>query len=98
MPEGILAEPELCALLLPILRADLTLCERYAYVPRSPLSIPITAMAGDGDTSMEGPLGEWAVETTAPFTERVFPGDHFYPPAALDLVIEQVRRSIAGAP
>jgi surfactin synthase thioesterase subunit len=98
MPEGVLAEPELCALLIPILRADVALCERYVHVERPPLSIPITAMAGDGDTSIEGALAEWAVETTAPFTGRLFPGDHFYPPAVLDQVIEQVRRSIAGAP
>lgn len=98
MPEGVLAEPELCALVLPILRADLALCERHVHGQRPPLSIPVTAMAGDRDVSIEGELAGWAVETTAPFTERLFPGDHFYPPAVLDLVIEQVSGSLAAAP
>ena len=98
MPEGVLAEPELRALLLPILRADVTLGERYRYQPRPPLSIPITALAGARDTTLEGPLAQWAAETTAPFTERIYPGDHFYAPEVLDQVIDEVRAALMVAP
>ncbi len=97
MPAGVLAEPELCELLLPILRADVTLCERYRYQPRPLLSIPITALAGASDTMLEGPLAEWAAETAAPFTERIFPGDHFYAPEVLDRVIEEIRGALTAA-
>lgn len=78
-PPEILAHQELMALLLPIIRADFELCERYAYSPAPPLASPISVFGGlqdqqAGREALEG----WRVQTTGTFTLRLFAGGHFY--------------------
>ena len=76
---GILDDPELRALYLPILRADLEVVETYAYDPGPPLHCPVRAFAGvdDRSVSTEG-LAQWSSVTTRTFAAQRFPGDHFY--------------------
>lgn len=78
-PAEALANPELMALVLPVLRADLALCKSYIYTPKPRFSFPITAFGGLGDHgvprhSIEG----WREHTTGPFSLRMLPGDHFF--------------------
>jgi medium-chain acyl-[acyl-carrier-protein] hydrolase len=75
----ILEHPELMALLSPILRADLEVCQTYEYQPRPPLDCPITAFGGlqDEDISREQVEG-WRDYTTSSFAMRMFPGNHFF--------------------
>lgn len=79
LPAAILAEPELMALFLPVIRADLTVLERHAFRPEAPLDVPITALGGDDDrrAGIEG-LEAWRALTSAGFAMRRFPGGHFY--------------------
>ncbi len=75
----VLAEPELMELLLPGIRADFGLFERYSYQPEPPLEVPIRVLRGDADPIVDGELAAgWALETTRPLPERIFPGDHFF--------------------
>ena len=78
-PEAIFGNQELLQLLLPVLRADFEVCETYAYQEEKPLSCPVAAFGGteDEDVSPED-VAAWSHETTASFTQRMFPGDHFY--------------------
>lgn len=79
MPQQILEHPELLALLLPLLRADMTLADSYAYADEPPLSIPITALMGVDDTKApRDDVEAWARHTAGPFALHAFPGDHFY--------------------
>jgi medium-chain acyl-[acyl-carrier-protein] hydrolase len=78
-PESVLQYADLMELLLPLLRADLTLIETYAYQPQAPLDCPISAMGGLQDPEANRQeLEAWREQTRGAFTLRMFPGDHFF--------------------
>ena len=78
-PEAVLQNEELLQLLLPILRADFAVCETYEYAPEAPLSCPIVAFGGKDDADApEEDIAAWSHQTTGSFSQRMFPGDHFY--------------------
>ena len=80
---AVLANDEFMALLLPVLRADFTLCETYTYATEPPLPCPITAFGGTRDPSTQrGRLRAWRSQTQAKFTQHVLPGNHFFIHAA----------------
>ncbi|MEU8998470.1 alpha/beta fold hydrolase [Streptomyces caniferus] len=67
-------------LLLPLLRADLTLCETYTPRAEAPLPCPLTVLAGSDDDSVdETELADWHRHTSADFQLHLFPGaPHLY--------------------
>jgi surfactin synthase thioesterase subunit len=77
--EEILAHDELLDLLLPMMRSDFSLIERYHYRPGVPLDCPILAWCGDRDPEVppEAMRG-WGDETCSGFELRVRPGGHFF--------------------
>lgn len=79
IPDAVFAQRELMQLLMPLLRADMEVCDRYEHRPESPLAVPISVFGGadDEDVSTEE-LRHWQAHTTAPCTVRLFPGNHFY--------------------
>jgi medium-chain acyl-[acyl-carrier-protein] hydrolase len=78
-PAGVLQQPELMQLMLPLLRADFAVCETYAYTDEPPLDCPISAFGGLQDSDVErGQLEAWTAQTTAATRVRMFPGDHFF--------------------
>jgi medium-chain acyl-[acyl-carrier-protein] hydrolase len=79
LPQSLLDEPDLRALFLPILRADLGVVESYQHREREPLACPVTVYAGSDDHSVsaEG-LSAWKAQTRGPFAATRYPGDHFY--------------------
>ncbi len=78
-PESVLHSRELMELLLPIVRADFRLYETYRFLPGTPLTCPIHALAGDQDTSttLSG-MRAWQQHTLGSFGLQFFPGGHFY--------------------
>lgn len=78
-PREVLEHPELMDLMLPLLRADFSICDTYEYTEEAPLACPITAFGGlqDFDVSRRG-IEAWGEQTTAPFTLRMFAGNHFF--------------------
>lgn len=78
-PREVLEHPELMQLMLPILRADFSICDTYDYKEEAPLPCPITAFGGlqDVDVSRRH-LEAWREQTSATFTLRMFPGNHFF--------------------
>ncbi len=78
-PGEMLDNQELMELVLPAIRADFALSERYAYRPEPPLELPISVLLGDADEYVvpERAAG-WAAETSYPITEHRFAGDHFF--------------------
>ena len=78
-PAGVLENPELIELLLPVLRADFRAVEGYEYSDGTPLSCPILAYGGTNDIDVTREhLEAWGSCTTGRFTVRLFRGDHFY--------------------
>jgi len=102
-PEEVLKHTELRELILPILRADFEVCETYVYEADDPLDCPISAFGGlrDEHLSRDG-LEAWREQTSASFSLRMFPGDHFYlntdRPLLLRTLTRELTDSCAGAP
>ncbi|MFL6122063.1 thioesterase II family protein [Actinophytocola sp.] len=89
----LLRDEEVLAILLPLLRADLSVCESYRWTPRPPLEVPITALGGEHDPNAPGALlRRWSELTSAGFRCRLLPGGHHYlyddPAAAAGAVSE----------
>lgn len=79
IPAVIQANAELLALLLPTLRADMTVCETYQYRPQGKLACPITALGGRRDSVvLSEDLTLWETHTQRTFQQFTFDGDHFF--------------------
>jgi len=88
IPPEVLAEPDLMALLLPTLRADLLALETYDPPAAAPLPCPVSAFGGaDDPRTPRTHLEAWRDETRGAFRSRVFPGGHFYLEARRDEVL-----------
>ena len=98
-PDEVLEHPELMAMLSPILRADLEVCQTYEYEPRPPLDCPITVFGGlqDEDVSREQ-LEGWREYTTSSFTVRMFPGNHFYLHNAAPSLVRMIAQALRNMP
>jgi medium-chain acyl-[acyl-carrier-protein] hydrolase len=78
-PDEVLNNPELRALLLPVIRADFSVVDTYVYTPRPKLNVPICAVGGSDDPEIsQDELRAWKKETSGPFTLDMLPGDHFF--------------------
>lgn len=78
-PREILDLPELMELVLPVLRADLALCQSYADTARPPLPVPFHVFGGKDDPEAGAEdLAAWADRTSARFRLRILPGGHNY--------------------
>jgi medium-chain acyl-[acyl-carrier-protein] hydrolase len=79
IPDALLHSPELMEMLLPILRADVTLVETYDYVHGTPLDCSITAFGGRQDAQVRlADLKAWQHQTRQAFRVHLLPGDHFF--------------------
>ncbi|MGP4051166.1 thioesterase II family protein [Streptomyces sp. 2A115] len=77
--QAVLDDPELMALLFPMIRADYRLIERYQREAPPRIDTPITVFLGRADDRF--PLEEadaWRELTSRSFDRRVFEGGHFY--------------------
>lgn len=64
---------------LPVLRADLQVCDTYRWRPRPPLRCPVTAFSGTADPIATAPEVEaWRECTTGSMLRRQLSGDHFF--------------------
>jgi surfactin synthase thioesterase subunit len=79
IPPEVMADEELLALVIPALRADLTIDESYVYAAGPPLPIDIVAYGGADDWFVPEPsLVRWRTQTTTHFDHRMFGGGHFF--------------------
>jgi len=76
---AVLEDPELRQLILPLMRADFSVCETYRHTASEPLAIPITAFGGLQDTRAKRDVVEaWREQTREEFRLHMLPGGHFY--------------------
>jgi medium-chain acyl-[acyl-carrier-protein] hydrolase len=93
----VLLDPDLRDVYLPILRADLTLCETYDHQPAPALPCPITAFGGREDELVDAAeLHGWGYHTSNIFEVRLFPGEHFYLRGAEHRLVQHIRRRLAA--
>ncbi|MFE0045232.1 thioesterase II family protein [Streptomyces albireticuli] len=100
IPSEVLDHPELRAMATAGLRADYTVLEEYEWRGHAPLPVPLTALAGDGETALtEGDkLTGWARHTTrGPVEVRTFSGGHFYLREQETEVVQQTLAELLGA-
>lgn len=95
-PAEVLANGELMALLLPLLRADFGLVESYRYRAGLRLPMPLTVLAGEQDDHID-PLQVqgWSKESAGAFQVHWFEGDHFFINAEREAVQALVRGTLA---
>ncbi len=101
-PKAVLDDPELRALLLPMLRADFALFETYRYDPEPPLPFPVVACTGSQDhTVRRADVEAWREHTSSSFELHDVVGGHFFlntaTAALLAILSDAIRRS-AGEP
>jgi surfactin synthase thioesterase subunit len=79
VPEAIRQEPELLALLLPVLRADIRAIECYAPDPDRRVRCPVQVYGGIDDRHpVPAQLCGWQRVAEREVRVRLFAGDHFY--------------------
>ena len=87
----VMEHAELLRLLLPIFRADFSVCENWHYRADAPLDVPIHALGGLLDPSVSAThLEGWERQTTAALTVNLFPGDHFYVNGSREQLLDTV--------
>jgi surfactin synthase thioesterase subunit len=92
-----LDDPELRALLLPTLRADVEMHENYRPRPRDPLTVPITTMRGRADMLVSAEqIAEWGRATTGRVSGVEFDGGHMYLTEDADAVLGQIAAAVEG--
>jgi surfactin synthase thioesterase subunit len=93
--DAALPDPGPGAVILPLVREDLRLAERYRVRTRV-LAAPITALFGRDDASApEADVAEWRHHTSADFELHGFPGNHFFVHARPAPVLAAVSRGLA---
>ncbi len=99
----VLENLELRQFLLPIMRADFSICESYVYTDEEPLQCPITTFGGlqDSRVSRES-LEAWREQTANTFMLHMLPGSHFFlrdmQQPVLRMVSQALNQHLSGSP
>lgn len=94
-PKEALEHAELMELLIPMLRADFSICRTYNFVPGPQLKCSITAIGGThDDTATQAKLEGWCELTTGRCRVRMLEGDHFFINQKRDEIIRIVEQSL----
>ncbi|MFH8788119.1 thioesterase II family protein [Streptomyces roseoverticillatus] len=87
---------------LPVLRADLRVCNGYRWRPRRPLDCPMTAFsASDDPVADTAEVEAWRPYTTSSFLHHHVRGDHFFLTAegpARQRLLRELRGELARLP
>jgi medium-chain acyl-[acyl-carrier-protein] hydrolase len=79
LPEKILANEEIMAMVLPILRNDFDLLDDYQYFEGDPLPVPITTFHGENDSTVRlSWVLAWRYETSREYYHHKIEGNHFF--------------------
>jgi len=97
VPEAIARDPELSAIFLPAIRADLELVYAYAYEPGPALDCGISAFGGTEDRIGREHLEGWRLQTSGPFRLHLLSGDHFFLTARTEEVVRRVTEDMRAA-
>lgn len=97
-PAGLLDDPDVRRMFLPVMRDDYRAAETYRYVPGPALHCPVTVLVGDRDPKVDlAEASAWRDHTTGRFAMRVYAGGHFYLNSHQAAVLDTIRSSLAPA-
>lgn len=78
-PAAVLRNPDLRALLLPLIQADFAVNETYVYRPERTLAVPLTVYQGTEDMRVSAAEAHaWECQTTRRFSVKYLSGGHFF--------------------
>jgi medium-chain acyl-[acyl-carrier-protein] hydrolase len=98
IPQQVIEDEELRALLVPTLRADVTMIETYSYTPEAPLDCGVTVFGGRTDRMVEeSSLALWRAQTHGGFRLQMASGDHFFPQLAQARLPESIAAELLDA-
>jgi medium-chain acyl-[acyl-carrier-protein] hydrolase len=94
-PDAVLRNAEIMQMLMPILRADFSVCETYVYANEEPLNCPISAFGGlqDDHANSESLVG-WQSQTHSSFKLQMFAGNHFFLHDASELLLQSITQEL----
>ena len=96
LQEEVIQEQELLDILLPTLRADLTLCDLYHYAVGAPLVCPLHLYAGRDDLEVRPEdMAPWSEHSSRGASLQVLPGGHFFLRSAADPLLQSIARAAA---
>ncbi|HET6143120.1 MAG TPA: alpha/beta fold hydrolase [Candidatus Acidoferrales bacterium] len=79
LPAEVISDTEMRALIVPILRADISMIEKYVHLPESPLSCDMTVFGGLRDHMVQRhELESWRELTTGRFRLQMLDGNHLF--------------------
>ncbi|QED47030.1 thioesterase II family protein [Cytobacillus dafuensis] len=94
-PEPVLQNQDLMQLLLPMIRADFTMCETYDYKEHPTLNCPLTVFGGTNDREVSlNELDHWKPYTNASFSKVTITGDHFFVHDQASTIISNISEKI----
>lgn len=97
-PHEVLDHPELMQLMIPLLRADFSVCETYQHEVEPPLNCPLTVFGGLGDVEVpREKLEPWREQTTSSFSLQMFPGDHFFIHSAQNEITRVIAQKLTSS-
>lgn len=95
-PRNVLDDDEMVQMMLPVLRADFTVCETYIYRRQQPFEFPISVFGGLQDTDVPPEqLEGWREQTRATFKLTLFQGDHFYLKSCQDELLRAISTDLS---
>jgi surfactin synthase thioesterase subunit len=98
IPEEIFRDAAFMNVMLPVLRADFAVCEKYSYRQDHPLFCGLTVFGGRDDPHVPpADLEDWRMETAAECEVRLFQGGHFFIRTAAAEVLEAVSNAVQPA-
>jgi medium-chain acyl-[acyl-carrier-protein] hydrolase len=93
LPPSVIQNPELLALVLPTLRADIGVYESFQYEGEPGIKCRTAAFGGKNDPLVSGgDLADWRGFCTGEFSHQLFPGDHFFLQSSVDQVVRAAER------
>ena len=94
-PAEILADDEMMARVLPLVRADFTLLEGHRPAPDTRVTCPITLFLGDRDPGVPpAEAAHWRDLTRAAFRSIEFSAGHFYLDSHRDPILAELQRAL----
>lgn len=93
----VLADRDLFALVVPLLRVDSMLSETYRYERREPLDVPISAFRGRADPRVTvADMEPWGEETVEAFRPREIDSGHIVVEATRDAILPALLADLAA--
>jgi len=98
IPSAVLADHDMMEALLPAMRADFKILERYRLSDRKPLNCPISVFGGWKDTATPlSALEAWRQYTSCDFNVRMLEEGHFYLQSQKPLLINEIRTALSNS-